>query len=84
LSFIQILIFRSFISTPDFFSNSFERESCVGLLFLQKFFDLINSTFGFVVVLVSAFKVRFWVFMNNIVKMIIISEKGVNWFENIL
>ena len=69
---------------PHFLSDGLERELAISCNLLQEEgLYLVEWWFNLIVVLIGALKVALWVLVDHVVEMIIISEKGVNWAENV-
>ena len=87
LSFMEVEIMRSIVVAPNFLSDSFERESNIALmsrhLLLEEGLDLGQRGFNLVVMLICSLKVRFWVLVNHVVEMVIVSEESINWVEDL-
>jgi len=87
LSFMEVEIMRSIVVAPNFLSDSFERESNIALmsrhLLLEEGLDLSQRGFNLVVMLICSLKVRFWVLVNHVVEMVIVSEESINWVEDL-
>ena len=86
-SFMEVEIMRSIVVAPNFLSDSFERESNIALmsrhLLLEEGLDLGQRGFNLVVMLICSLKVRFWVLVNHVVEMVIVSEESINWVEDL-
>lgn len=87
LSFVQISVKRGFVSVPYFLCECFEAKGLVSFMFshffLKELLNLVESLLYLVVVLVGTNKIVLWILVEHVVEVIIVSEQGVDWIENL-